>query len=190
MKISNKPIYRITICAVLIALSSVLSLIKIFDAPMGGGVTPASMLPLCLAVMMFGTKNGLFTAFVYSVIQLIFGLDNLAYATWWGAAIAIVLLDYIIAYTVLGLSGIFLKRLKNSSLAAALGISLGMILRFICHFVTGITVWKEAAATMWQAVVFSFGYNGWYMLIELILTVILAVLILRIKPIKSLIEQN
>ena len=73
----------------------------------GGGLTIGSMVPLVLISHRWGIKWGTFTAFVYSLLQLILGVDNVQYATSVGMAIAIILLDYIIAYTVIGLSSMF-----------------------------------------------------------------------------------
>ena len=92
--------------ALMVAVATVLSLLKI-DLPFGGGVTLASMLPIILISHRYGFKWGLFTAFVYSVLQLILGVDNVGYATSAFMAAGVVVLDYILAYTVLGLSGLF-----------------------------------------------------------------------------------
>ena len=78
--------------ALLIAIATVLSMIK-FDLPFGGGVTVVSMLPLILASHRWGWKWGLTTAFVYSLIQLLLGLDNVGYATTFVMALGVIFLD-------------------------------------------------------------------------------------------------
>ncbi|MBR3271734.1 MAG: energy-coupled thiamine transporter ThiT, partial [Clostridia bacterium] len=75
----NHTVRRLVESALMIAVATVLSLIKI-DLPFGGGVTIVSMLPLILISHRYGWKWGLATAFVYSVAQLVLGLDNVAYA--------------------------------------------------------------------------------------------------------------
>ena len=107
--------------ALLIAVATVLSMIKI-DLPFGGGVTIVSMLPIVIASHRFGWKWGILTAFVYSLIQLLFGLDNVGYASTLATAIGVIFLDYVIAYTVLGLSGIF----GTTRGAVAAGIAVGV----------------------------------------------------------------
>lgn len=128
-----------------------------------------SMVPVCLLGIMFGTKWGVFTGLAYGFIQMLFGLKNLSYATWWGAAVVIILFDYIIAYGVLGFSGVFKGKIKNDFIACVLGVLLAVFLRYICHFITGVTVWREIAS-LWGAIWYSITYNGSYMIPEMIIT--------------------
>ncbi len=164
--------------AMLIAVGTVLSLIK-FDMPMGGGLTLCSMLPLILISHRYGWKWGLVSAAVYSVLQLVLGLDNVRYAASFIMAVGIVLLDYIIAYTVIGFSGFFDTVIRNKRTALAVGIAVTFCLRFVCHFITGVWIWDA----MWPneygmtSIVYSFVYNGWYMAGELVLTEIVAMLL-------------
>ena len=164
--------------AMLIAVGTVLSMIKI-DMPMGGGLTICSMLPLVILSHRYGWKWGLVSAFVYSVLQLILGLDNVRYATSFIMAVGIIFLDYIIAYTVIGFSGFFDTVMENRRTALAVGIAVTFFLRFVCHFITGVWIWDA----MWPnelgmvSVVYSLVYNGWYMAGELILTEIVAMLL-------------
>lgn len=157
--------------ALMVAIGTVLSLLKI-DLPFGGGVTIVSMLPLVLISRRYGWKWGVFTAFVYSLIQLILGVDNVGYATGFIMAAGVVLLDYVLAYTVIGLAGLFGK--GRGGLAA--GIAVTFFLRFVCHFITGVWIWgawmPEAfmGLPMTSPYIYSALYNGWYMLAELIVT--------------------
>ena len=166
--------------AMLIAVATVLSLIK-FDMPMGGGMTLCSMLPLVILSFRYGWKWGLVSAFVYSLLQMVLGLDNVRYATSFGMAVAIALLDYIIAYTVIGAASIFDKKNGNHVAALAVGIAVTFCLRFVCHFITGVWIWDA----MWpndygmNSYVYSLVYNGWYMAGELVLTEIVALLIYK-----------
>ena len=89
-------------CAILIAMAFALSFIKIIYMPYGGSVTAASMVPIIVAGYRHGLKWGLLTGFTYSILQLLMGLANVSYATSWVAAVAIILLDYVGAFTVLG----------------------------------------------------------------------------------------
>ena len=114
--------------ALMIAIATVLSMIKI-DLPFGGGITIVSMLPLILISHRYGWKWGVLTAFIYSLGQLLMGLDNVGYADSFLMGAGIVLLDYVVAYTVIGLSGIFGKSRK----AVAIGIAVTFFLRCLCH---------------------------------------------------------
>ena len=175
----SKSVRRLTESAVFIAIGTVLSFLKI-DLPFGGGVTIASMLPLIIISHRWGWKWGVFTAFVYSVLQLLFGLDNVGYATTFLTAAGLVLLDYIIAYTVIGLSGIFDKPCGKTRKSVCVGIAVTFFLRFLCHYITGVWIWggwmpeSFMNITMTSPWLYSFLYNGWYMLAELIVTEIVA----------------
>lgn len=93
-------------------MAFVLSFIKIIDMPYGGAVTAASMLPIIIAGYRHGLKWGLITSFTYSILQLLTGLSNVSYATSTTAMIAIILLDYIVAFTVLVSNSIDLRAAK------------------------------------------------------------------------------
>ncbi len=166
--------------AMLIAVATVLSLVKI-DMPMGGGMTICSMLPLIVVSHRYGWKWGAVTAFVYSVLQLMLGMDNVRYASGFMMALGIIFLDYIVAYTVIGLSGLGDKLFRNPRAALAVGIAVTFFLRFVCHFVTGVWIWDA----LWPnglgmaSVVYSLVYNGWYMAGELVLTELAAMLVYK-----------
>ena len=90
--------------ALMIALSTVLSLIQIPLMPHGGSITLLSMLPIILMSFRHGTRWGLLTAFANSIIQFVQGIGNLAYCQTLPAQIGCVLLDYLLAFTLLGLA--------------------------------------------------------------------------------------
>ena len=69
---------RLTVSAIMIALASVLSLFTPLALPQGGGITIMSMLPIILISYRYGLKWGTATAFIYSVIQLLFGFSTVS----------------------------------------------------------------------------------------------------------------
>lgn len=162
----------LTECAVMIALSTVLSILKIIDLPYGGSVTAASMLPIVIAVYRHGTLRGLGIAAVCSTLQLLLGLNTLSYAVNWQAAVAIILFDYIVAFSVFALAGVFRGKIKGDSYAVLLGIILSSLLRYLCHTIVGCTVWAGISIPTGAAIIYSLSYNATYMIPE---TVILAV---------------
>ena len=180
MENRNQKTSRLVISAIMIAIGTVLSMLKI-DFVMGGGITVCAMLPLVMVSFRYGTKWGVFTAFVFSVLQCLLGLDNVQYATSVGMAIAIILLDYIVAYTVIGFSGIFKDRAKNFKSALILGISVTFFARFLCHFATGWMIWDA----LWPnefgmaAPLYSLCYNGSYMLAEAIISSVCGMIIFK-----------
>lgn len=187
MEMSKKPVYKLTLSAIFVALATVLSLIKVYKLPLGGAVTLLSMLPIVMISVMLGVKWGLGTAFVYSLAQLALDLGEVL--TWGltpASLVGTILLDYIFAFTVLGLAGLFAKK---GYLGICLGSVFVMVLRFLCHFVSGIIIfdiWCE-----WDSVWFySLCYNGSFMLPELILTTVAAVLLFRLPQVKELMNQQ
>lgn len=159
-------------CAVLIAIAAVLGFVKIIDLPYGGSVTAASMLPIILISYKHGTAWGLASGLIFGVIQQLSGLNTLSYATSWQALVAIILLDYIIAYTVTGLGGVFRKKIKNQNKAIVCGTVLVCILRYVCHVITGATVWAGISIPTASALIYSFGYNATYMIPETVVLII------------------
>ena len=177
---------KLAVSSIFIALSTILSeLIPSISLPFGGSITILSMVPVCLIGIMFGIKWGVCANLTYGIIQLLFGIGNFSYATSLTAIIIIALFDYIIAYGVLGLSGIFIKIIKNRVLAGVLGVILCCLLRFICHFITGVTVWREIIST-WGAIWYSITYNASYMLPEIITTPLGVFLLIKTKALNSL----
>lgn len=135
---------QLVVSAMLIAVATVLSLIKLFELPFGGTVTVASMMPIVIISYLYGTKHGLFSAFVFSIIQLLCGMGTVSAfflpgdsQMALGSALLICFLDYILAYTVLGFAGIFKGRLKNEISEIMLGSILACLLRSFVHIVSG-----------------------------------------------------
>lgn len=173
--------------AVMVALATVLSMLKIWQSPYGGSVTLLSMVPIVLLSVRRGVKVGLVAGFVYSLIQLLQGLSNLAWIPTPTGIVLCALLDYILPFTLLGLGGIFRKgtlsknAAANTILTAALGALLVTMLRFICHTVVGVAVWYELDL-LWYADdpthivnlygpwMFSIIYSAIYMVPEIIAT--------------------
>ena len=178
----NTNTRRLTDTAILIAMGTILSLFKI-DLPFGGGVTACSMLPLVFISYRYGWKWGGFAGFVYSVLQLMLGLDNVRYASSAIMAAGIILLDYILAYTVIGFASLFGGKPSNTRKALVISIIVSFLLRFVCHLITGAWIWGEwmpdefMGMTMTSPWIYSFLYNGWYMLAEIVLTVAAAMAI-------------
>lgn len=183
----GKSTRRLVESAVMIAIGTVLSMFP-FSAPwaFGGGVTICSMLPLVIIAHRYGTKWGLFTAFVYSVLQLILGVSNVQFAAGYGfvLAVGVLLLDYILAFTVIGLSACFNGVIKNHLVSIVVGIVFTFALRFVCHFLSGWIIWGVITPNEMGLVapLYSLIYNGGYMLSETIITALVAVL--TYKPLK------
>ncbi len=166
--------------ALMIALATVLNeFTEIIPMPFGGGMTICSMLPIVLISFRWGWQRGLITGVAFSLLQCVIGIHNVQYATSAGMAAGIVLLDYIVPYSVIGMAGIF--KGKRLEVGYVTGILVTFSLRLLCHFITGWWIWDALWPNEWglAAPVYSIAYNGSYMLGEMVLTSVVAVLLCR-----------
>ena len=129
--------------ALLVAIGFVLSYITPFRLPWGGSVTPLSMLPILMIGVRHGLKWGLLGGFVYACLQMIQQFWPPPTGTVEGY-IAVVMLDYVVAFSALGLSGLFRGKKFGLLIAAPLCLTI----RFASHFVSGIVVWGVFAEGM------------------------------------------
>ncbi len=181
---NKKRILKIAESSVMLAFSTALSMITFFQLPAGGSVTPFSMLPVLIIAYRYGVKWGLGVGTVYGLIQMILGLSNLSYATTALAGACIILFDYLVAFGVLGFGGLF-RKMKNQAVGFSLGVVVACVLKFLCHFLTGITVWADYTGGIWNTIVFSLTYNGSYMLPELVITVAVGAVLMSILEFRS-----
>ena len=137
----------ITIAALMIALAMILDQIKLFQMPQGGSVTLFGMLPIILLGYLLGPKVGVAGGFCVGFLNLIFG----------GYVIHPIQLfiDYLLSFSVMGLSG--LLRDKKNGLTK--GYILGITLRYICFVVSGTIFFGEYAPPEFNALTWSLWYN-------------------------------
>lgn len=162
---------RLTESGIMLALTVVLSYVKLVDLPYGGSITLCSMLPLILISYRYGMCWGFLVGFANGIIQLLMGLKSLSYATSALAAVAIILLDYILAFTASGLGGAF-KKSKNQTTGIMGGLAITCLVRYTFHVISGCTVWAGLSIPNAEAFVYSLIYNATYMLPELIILVV------------------
>ena len=211
---------RLTESAMLLALAVVLEFVsKMFipEMPFGGQVTLVSMLPVVLIAYRHGTKWGFVSAFAYALIEMAIGMKTVSAAFLPGYfgdgtmilnAIAMCLLDYVLAYTLLGLGGIFRKRIQNPGLSLMCGSLVALGARYLAHFASGYILFGSYAEWFftqegfpaWGAVlvdslgpqmlgiVYSLVYNGMYMVPEILLTAVAALLVGRIPQVVSKVD--
>ncbi len=180
--------------AAMVAMAFVLSYIRPFKfLPFGGSITLLSMLPIVIFSIKYGVIKGLIIAFVYSLLQLFQGISEGLLG--WGITgfmlEVCIFCDYLGAFSILGIAGIFRKKKLPGYLA---GISLAIICRFLFHFVSGFAIWKSAGE-LWEGlsianpVLYSLVYNGVYMLPELVFTLIAAFLLFLSPQVKRLLTE-
>ncbi len=191
-------------CAMMVGTAIILSVIKPFALPFGGGITLASMMPICLIAYIYGTKTGIFAAFIYSIAQMMLDPHVIGAAFLPGEgqmlfskALLMCFLDYTLGFTVLGLGGIFKNKLKKDFSAVTVGTILATSLRYLCHILSGYILWGSYAEWFFSqkgfysigqsilstfsgnglALIYSIFYNGLYMIPEIILTAIITPLV-------------
>ena len=153
--------------AVMIALALILGLMKVFELPQAGSIS-LEMLPLLLFCVRWGVGNGFIACFAFGILQ-VFVQSAVSYG--WAS----ILLDYVVAFGVMGVAGLGRGR-KNGIFW---GSVLGGIARFIVHFISGITIYKIVAPTELFGTVFdnpvlySIVYNGSYVGIDTVLCIII-----------------
>ncbi len=190
----NKKLLQLVEGAVMIALATVLSFIRIYKLPWGGSITLLSMLPIAIFSIRHGVAKGLGVAFCFSLIQFIQGITDGLFG--WGlttmSLIGCILFDYILAFTVIGFAGIFRKK---GVAGAVTGTAIALLLRFVSHFATGVIIWKSFGE-LWDGFstdniyLYSLLYNGSYMLPEIIFTCIGAAVLYSIPQTKKLLAPQ
>ncbi len=198
---------KLVTSAMLIAIAVVLSLFTPFNLPFGGGITLASCLPIVLISFAYGVKFGVFSAFVYALLQMVTGMSTVASFFLPGEnqmilwkAICVCLLDYIAAYTILGFGGIFKNRIKNNAIAITIGTAAVLFSRYVIHTISGAIFFGTWAEWFFSqdgfykignailnsfsgsslAFIYSVFYNGLYMIPEIIITTVVAPIIYKI----------
>ena len=181
----NKKVQLLAEAAIMLALSIVLSFVKIWNMPMGGSVTLLSMLPIMLIAIKNGTSWGVSTAFVFSLFQLVQAIiegNVFPYCTTIAIVALCVAFDYVVPFTCLGFCALGKKSLGDFGIY--FGIAAVCIIRFLCHYATGVVIWGQWAEGMSKEI-YSLTYNIQYMLPEMIMTLVAAFILLSAKPIRK-----
>ena len=203
---------KLTESAMLMAVAVVLELVsKMFipELPFGGQITLCSMLPIVLISYRHGVKWGLFSGFCYSFLQMALGARTVTAAFQPGYfgegtllfnAFLMCALDYVAAFTCLGLGGVLRDKLENRGLSLALGALVALFARYACHVLSGYILFSgyaewfftqdgfpawgaalvDALSPQMLGFTYSAVYNGMYMLPEMIITAVGAFLIAKV----------
>lgn len=206
---------RLTESAMLLAVAIVLELVaKMFipEMPFGGQVTLVSMLPVVLISYRHGMKWGFVASFTYALLEMALGAKTVSAAFLPGYfgddamifnALLMCLLDYVVAYSMLGLGGIFRNKMENRGAALACGSLVALGARYLSHIVSGYILFSGYAEwyftqegfPAWGAklvdalspellgIVYSVVYNGMYMIPEIVLTTVAALILARVPKI-------
>ena len=205
----------LTESALLIAMAIVLELVaKAFipEMPFGGQVTLVSMLPIVLISYRHGVKWGLLSGVVYAALEMVIGAKTVAAAfqpDYFGTGVLIAnallmcLLDYVLAFTVLGIGGCFRNKIQNPGLSLCLGSIVALSCRYLCHILSGYILFGSYAEWFFTqegfpawganlvaslnpqllALAYSVVYNGMYMIPEIVFTAVAALLLSKVPGI-------
>jgi thiamine transporter len=159
-KEKKTDVRALTISALMIALATVLGMIKVFSMPQGGSVTLFSILPIVVCGYLLGTRRGVMAGFCVGLINLIFGPYVIHPVQ--------LLLDYPVAFGALGLSGLA----ANQKNGLTRGYIIGIIGRYICAVLSGVIFFGEYAPEGFNAWTWSLWYNLTYLAAEGAITLI------------------
>lgn len=194
----NERTKKLVLGGVMVSLGTVLSFIKFTDLPYGGSIDLCAMLPVMLFAYLYGVKWGLGAGLTFSVLQLLVGLNALKGISA-AAVVGSILLDYLLAYTVLGFAGIFRRKIKHTAGAFTLGALASCLLRYLSSFLSGWLLWaqfmevadmRSMVAQFFPALsgisgtglsmLYSLVYNGLYMIPETILTCVVGFIVMQV----------
>ncbi|WP_462408882.1 energy-coupled thiamine transporter ThiT [Neobacillus sp. Marseille-QA0830] len=159
--------------------------------PQGGSVSIA-MVPVFLIAYRWGIKGGLLSGFLLGLLQFILGFAQI-YTIIQG------IIDYFIAFTVVGMAGVFAGQIQNAlgkgekgkwMVYSFVGALIGSALRYLCHVVSGIVFFGEYAPEGQPVTVYSLLYNGTYMLPSFIISAIIVILVIGAMPKKAFLHQR
>ena len=156
--------------AVMVVLAQILGYLKLWQMPWGGSVC-LSMLPIFFFACRWGLTPGLMSGFVLGMLQFMF--DG-GIALGWQSIIG----DYLLAFTVLGVAGLFRGKIY-------VGTVVGSLARFLVHYVVGATIWAEYmpeeffGMTMTTPWLYSLLYNGAYMVPDTALCIVIFALLAK-----------
>lgn len=178
---SHKQLRALTEGAILIALAEILSFLPLYKMPWGGSVDLA-MLPIILYCVRWGFGAGMVASFAHAVLQMLF---EGGIAIGWQSIIG----DFIVAYSVLGLAGLF----KGNFF---LGTVVACVARFLVHYVVGATIWAEYMPetffnmTMTTPWIYSALYNAAYMLPDMVVILVIGAILLKTPAKKYITGQD
>lgn len=166
--------HQLVFSSVAMALAIVTSMIKLFEMPLGGSVTPFSMLFIVLIGYWYGPKAGLMTGFAYGLLQFV--LSPIFYS------IPQLIVDYPLAFGALGISGFF----SNKKYGLQIGYIAGVLGRLVFAWLSGILFFASyAEGTGMSVPIYSLAYNGSYLGVEGAITLV----ILCIPPVAEALKQ-
>ncbi|MFJ5715067.1 energy-coupled thiamine transporter ThiT [Neobacillus sp. NPDC093127] len=159
--------------------------------PQGGSISIA-MVPIFLMAYRWGIRGGLLTGFLLGLLQVVLGFGKIYF-------IVQGILDYFIAFTVVGLAGLVAGKIKKSydegnkgkwMTYVVIGAFVGSLLRYLCHVIAGAVFFGEYAPKGQPVMIYSLGYNGTYMLPSFVISAIIVILVIGAVPKRVILGKN
>ena len=151
-----------------------------------GGSIGLAMVPILVLCYRRGFLSGLISGIVLAFLQMLGGVYAIADS--WYKVLFQILLDYVLAYPVVAVAGLFYVPFQNAKSNkekigfVAIGSTIGGILKFLCHFLAGVLFWPNNA--LGGKYTYSLIYNGGYMLPNIILSIaIMIVLVVKVPSV-------
>ena len=166
MKIQTKIVAEIVVS---VALAYALNMIVMFRMPQGGSVTAVSMVPLLWLALRRGVRVGVIGGIIFGIVDM-FPQPFVVHPVQF-------LLDYPLAFGALGLAGFFQTHPIG-------GVFSGIAGRFACHFIAGVVFFGMYAPEGMNPIVYSAIYNGSYLIVELVFSVIVMYILVKRNIIK------
>ena len=156
----------LTEAGVAIAIAQVLSFITLFHMPQGGSIKAAALVPLMFYAYRWGGTRGIFVGVVYGILHFILGFkSSVHYLS--------IILDYLVAYGVIGVCGYF----KDSISGLITGSIVGIALRWAVSVTSGAVVFASYAPQGQNPWIYSMVYNASYMVPDGILNIVVLLFI-------------
>ena len=162
MQQKNSNVRMVVEAGVLIGLAYIMDMIRLFEMPQGGSITLGSMIPILIFALRWGAKPGVMAGAVFGTMQFLLGPKFSFHPV-------SILFDYTLAWMCLGLAGAF----RGSLPKMLFGVSLGIFGRFVCHVISGVTIWASYAPEGTSPLIYSLGYNGTYLGVEALIALVI-----------------
>lgn len=128
------------------------------------------MVPIIVLAIRRGVVPGVLGGFLWGLLQFLFGDATILTVTQF-------LLEYFVAFSMIGFAGIVSRPLKNvlqkapkgygkQLLLVGSGVVVGSAARYVIHFIAGVVFWGSYAPEGQGAVLYSFLSNGTSFLTE------------------------